>query len=256
MIRFAFTFLLLNMVLSAQTPDWKRDFMFTESSSDTIYLAEDESQEDLYFVFHSKDDLYQHFADVNFDQTGEIINEYQYSIEEIPGRYVAKDELLMESYRDFCKAENKTFPDDFRLDDLKDLDETENDKFLKYLKQNWEIPVSFYEGNWREPFLFELIITETDWRKKEFLDMMNELMKKGFLNKAPLNFTFDGIEVIENETILWNDLQRIELDRETNELIVKTNSGKEIKFSYPENQYSCLADFHVNFLAFYKRMLN
>ncbi|MFA7686345.1 MAG: hypothetical protein WCY25_00610 [Moheibacter sp.] len=255
-IIFLFTTLTLCGLLPAQMPDWEQDFVYEKSTSDTIYLAEDEFVEGSYLVFHSKDELYQHFADVNFDKTGEITNEYQYTIEEIPGRYVAKNDLVNESYRDFCKTENKTFPDDFRLDDLKDLDETENDKFLKYLKQNWEIPVSFYEGNWREPFLFELIITETDWRKKEFLDMMNELMKKGFLNKAPLNFTFDGIEVIESETILWNDLQRIELDRETNELIVKTNSGKEIKFSYPENQYSCLADFHVNFLAFYKRMLN
>lgn len=252
MIRFVFILLLLNKILIAQTPDWKEDFVFEKGTSDTIYLAPDEFSEGSYLVFHRKSELYKYLGEINSNKVGETIFEYQYSIEESPDRYKVKDELAIDAYYNFMNSQNQIVPKNFNLNHFTHLTESERQNFLDFLFESWQVPVHIYESKDGT----ELMITELNWRKKEFLDMMNELMKKGFLNKAPLNFTFDGIEVIENETILWNDLQRIELDRETNELIVKTNSGKEIKFSYPENQYSCLADFHVNFLAFYKRMLN
>jgi len=257
MIRLPLIFLFVHSILlHAQKPDWEKDFVFAESSSDTIYLAPDEFLKDVYQVFHSKDELYNYFADVNFDKTGEVINEYKISVEEIPSRYIAKDELVEESYRDFCKSENKKFPDFFSIDDFWNFDETEKQKFLDYLTGIWKVPVNFQEQQWRIPISVQLIIKETDWRKKEFLNKMNGLLNKAFQGEPPLNFTFEGIEYESQKTVLWENLHHIEINGKTNELIVKTNSGMEIKFPYTENRYSDLADFHVNFLAFYKIMLN
>ena len=242
-------------ILSAQNPDWEKDFVFAESASDTVYLVEDNILEGSHFVFHSKDELYQYFAEINFDKTGEITNEYQISVEEIPARYIAKDKLVEESYRGFCESENKKFPDFFSADDFWGFDEMEKEEFLNYLTEKWEVPVNFYM-QWAASPSAELIITETDWRKKEFLNKMNGLLNKAFRGNPPLNFSFSGIGTENQSLISWEDFDYFEINRKTNELIVKTNSGKEMKFSYSEDQYSDLADFHVNFLAFYKIMLD
>jgi|GEM_PF-2653483 len=253
-IIFLFTALILYTLLPAQMPDWEKDFMFAESSSDTVYLAADEFLEDTYQVFHSKEELYQYFAGVNFDKTGEIINEYKVSVEEIPGRYIAKKELVEESYRNFCQSENKKFPDFFSVDDLENSDEAEKQKLLDYLTGIWGVPVNFYI-RWADLPSPELIISETDWCKKEFLNKVNGLLSKAFQGKPPVNFSFNGIESGKHPTVSWEDFHHLEINRKTNELIVRIRSGEEMKFPYNEDQYSNLADFHVNFLAFCQMML-
>lgn len=242
-------------ILSAQNPDWEKDFVFAKSASDTVYLVEDDILEGSHFVFHSKNELYQYFSEINFDKTGEITNEYQISVEETPARYIAKDELVEESYRNFCQLENIDFPSFFNVNDFWDFDETEKEKFLNYLTEKWEVPVNFYM-QWTDSPSAELIITENDWRKKEFLNKMNGLLDKAFRGKSPLNFSFNGINSEKYPMVSWKDFDYLEIKRETKELIVKTNSGVEMKFPYSEDQYSDLADFHVNFLAFYKIMLD
>jgi len=254
MIRQALIFYFFSVIfLQAQKPDWKRDFVFAESSSDTVYLAPDEFLEDSYLVFHSKEELYQHFANVNFDKTGEIFNEYQFSIEETPARYIAKDGLVLTSYRNFCSIENKNFPDTFNVNNLDSLEETEREKFLDYLSRAWEIPVNFHV-KWTASPSIEIIITETDWKKKEFLIKANQLLSKAFPGNPPLCFTFKGAEFKNHEAIPWGNFH-VEI-RKQNELILKTNSDEEISFPFTENQYSYMADFHVNFLSFYKIMLD
>lgn len=253
MIKFPFVFLFINMFMHAQIPDWEKDFVYEKSASDTIYLAEDESQEGLYLVFHSKDELNEYFVGINSGKTGEITNEYQFSIEETSGRHIAKKELVEESYRNFCKSENKTFPDAFNGSNLDSLEAAEREKFLDYLFVNWEVPVSFYAPLTASPSV-EIIITETDWKKKEFLIKTNQLLSKAFLGNPPLYFTFKGVEFENHKAVPWGNFH-VEI-RKQSELILKTNSDEEISFPFAENQYSDMADFHVNFLAFYKIMLD
>lgn len=104
---------------------------------------------------------------------------------------------------------------------------------------------------------FRIMVRKDDVRKKDFLDKLNDIVRKAYVDNVPVRFTYTGIEA-QGKTIPWEEVDKMLLQAtghtRSGHVVFKGTNG-EIAFAYTEEQYDNITDLHVQFLAFYKLML-
>lgn len=94
----------------------------------------------------------------------------------------------------------------------------------------------------------------TDWNKQKKMDELNGFLQNAYGNEPPVFFTLEAIHSTGIKPIPWAAINNMLVDRTNREVIIKTESGQEIRFNYTENQYTDIASMHVHFLAFFEKM--
>lgn len=94
----------------------------------------------------------------------------------------------------------------------------------------------------------------TDWNKQKKMDELNGFLQNAYGNEPPVFFTLEGIHSTGIKPIPWAAINNMLVDRTNREVIIKTESGQEIRFNYTENQYTDIASMHVHFLAFFEKL--
>lgn len=238
---------LMPLLISAQQFNIEKDFEFVKGFSDTIYLVKDEYLEDSYLTFKDKESLYAHFENQNFNKTGEIINEYMISIQEIKDFYISVDDVSEADYHSFCKATGKPLSEPLTSDDM--------EEYCEYLSGLWSIPVRLPAyAEWPYGPGFRLVITKSDLDKKLIFDKLNGYMKEAYGMDPPVHFTYNGVES-GDKSIKWEDVRDMRVDRQKQKVIIK-GTQEAITFHYTEEQYTPVASVHVNFLAFLEKLNN
>lgn len=94
----------------------------------------------------------------------------------------------------------------------------------------------------------------TDWNKQKKMDELNGFLQNAYGNEPPVFFTLEAIHSTGIKPIPWAAINNMLVDRTNREVIIKTESGQEIRFNYTENQYTDIASMHVHFLAFFEKL--
>ncbi|SFH06050.1 hypothetical protein SAMN04489864_104365 [Pedobacter insulae] len=166
--------------------------------------------------------------------------------------------ISIEDYKDFCEVNDKLLPYFPKVAELSftmnNLSSAALEEYCGYLSKSWDVPISFFEIGTHG--FYRIVIVEKDWNRKEFLDKINGYMKNAYRERPPIRFAYDQILSDRYKSLSWVDVDNMIVDRNKKEVTIKTHSGRELMFTYKEDQYSDIASLHVNFLAFFKEMLN
>src|SRR5690606_19391734 len=98
--------------------------------------------------------------------------------------------------------------------------------------------------------------TEKDWKRKEFLDNINGYMQIAYGEKPPVYFGYEAIYSDEVKSVYWTEVENMLVNRNTREVVITTQSGREIRFGFTDEQYTHIASVQVNFLAFFKKIMH